>query len=133
MNSIEEQAQSLAGRYTPVARYFQSGDFVEYVREDRPCVYRRIDQFLTLALDIETRRPIGFRLKGFHNFFLSHLQPRYRLLDDQFVALVSVIEVAVTKAGFEALDTADAKSAYTDAYNMAFEDNVELRDLPEAA
>lgn len=133
MSGIEERAQSLAGRYVPVARYFQPGDYVEYVREDRPCIYRRIDQFLTLALDIHTKSLIGFRLKGFNNFFLSHLKPRYRLLDDQFVALVSVIEVAVTKAAIEVFETADAKAAYTDAYNMAFVDNVELRNLPEAA
>lgn len=123
----------LVGRYTPKAKYYALGDYVEYVRDDKPYVMRRIDEFLTLALDIETRRPEGFRLKGFKNFFLKYLKPRHRLLDEHFVALVSIIEIAATKVGEGVFSSEDEKCAYKEAYNMAFVDRVELREVPVAA
>ena len=85
--------------YVPVAIYLDDADSVEYVRRDVACVYRRVDGFLTLALDMKTRELNGFRLKGFKNFFLTRLKPRYKLLDDDFIPLVSVIEEAVQTIG----------------------------------
>ena len=123
----------LRRRYCPKAKYYALGDFIEYVRADKPYIMRRIDEFLTLALDIETRRPEGFRLKGFRNLFLNHLKPRHRLLDEHFVALVYIIEVAASRIGNEAFPNEEAKSAYREAYNMALKDQVVLTDGPIAA
>jgi hypothetical protein len=64
---------ALSGRYVPVAVYYEDADMVEYIRQDVPCVNRRVDSFLTLALEMGSREPIGFRLKGFKNFYLHHL------------------------------------------------------------
>ena len=66
--------------YVPAALYLEDADSVEYVRRDVACVYHRVDGFLTLALDMKTRELNGFRLKGFKNFFLKHLQPKYQFL-----------------------------------------------------
>ena len=66
----------LHSEYVPKALYLADADTVEYVRSDVPCVYRRIDGILTLALDFHTRELIGFRIKGFRNFFLNHLKPK---------------------------------------------------------
>src|SRR4029077_2594532 len=65
----------LHARYTPVGVYYEDADMVEYIRKDVPCVNRRIDDLLTLALDMESREPIGFKLKGFKNFYLHYFKP----------------------------------------------------------
>ena len=124
---------TVAGRYVPVARYFASGDFIEYVRDDKPSVYRRIDEFLTLVLDQGSREAIGFRLKGFQNFFLHNMEPRKSLLEDEFLALVSVIEIAATRAGGAVFSSDMAKDAYQKAYRMALCDRVALQAIPAAA
>ena len=58
----------LRAEYKPKAIYLEDADTVEYVKMDVACVYRRIDGFLTLALDLKSRELIGFRFKGFKNF-----------------------------------------------------------------
>ena len=75
MKNEETRGHQLESAYIPRAVYYADADTVEYVRRDTPCVYRRIDGILTLALDLHTREITGFRLKGFKNFFLNHLKP----------------------------------------------------------
>ena len=130
---IEAGHWSLMSAYCPKAKYYALGDYVEYVRADKPYLMRRIDRFLTVALDVQTRRPGGFRIDGFRNFFLNHLKPRHRLLDDHFVALVSIIEIAATQVGAEVFPDEDVKIAYREVYKMAHDDQVVLRKLPVAA
>jgi hypothetical protein len=71
MKSEETRGNQLLSDYLPTAVYYADADTVEYVRRDVPCVYRRIDGILTLALDLHTREITGFRLKGFKNFFME--------------------------------------------------------------
>jgi hypothetical protein len=115
--------------YIPTAIYLDDADTLEYVRRDVPCVYRRIDGILTLALDLKTRELNGFRLKGFKNFFLKHLQPKYKLIDDDFIPLVSVIEEAVQTVGDEILGDAPRQRAYREVKQMAHDDKVKLQPL----
>lgn len=129
MNKPQIDPSDLQTPYTPVAIYLESADSIEYVRRDIACVYRRIDGFLTLALDIKTKELNGFRLKGFKNFFLKHLQPKYKLLDDDFIPLVSVIEDAVEVIGDKVTRDAETKSAYRQARRMAYEDRVSIEPL----
>ena len=135
MNNIVDFTLSQnRGKYVPVARYNALGDFVEYIRQDRPHIMRRIDDFLTIALDIETRQPAGFRLKGFKNFYLQNFPNRVRLLDDQFVALVATIEVAATLVGDVAFaTTSETKGAYKSACAIATEDQVRIQPSALAA
>lgn len=119
----------LRSEYIPTALYFADADTVEYVRADVPCVYRRIDGFLTLALHLETRELIGFRVKGFRNFFLKHLKPRYKLLDGDFIALVSVLEQAFQVVGSEICADDEYINAYRQARKMAHEDRVAIEPL----
>ena len=65
-----------------------------HVRCDVPTVHKRIDALLTLILDMKTREPVGFTLKGFRNFYLRHFQKKHELLEVEFVRLTSVIEEA---------------------------------------
>ena len=116
---------SLRRKYVPRARYNQLGDYVEYVREEKPFIIRRIDSFLSIAVDIDTRRIQGFRLTAFKNFYINHLAARETLLPNQFLAVVSAIELAATRAGDQIFGPLkDKKFAYTNAYNIAAEDRV---------
>lgn len=110
--------------YKPVAIYYEEGDYVEYVRKDDPIVYRRVDEFLTLALDMFSRDMVGFRLKGFKNFYVKELSKKY---DCDFIPLVSILERIVGEVGEEAVkdDTATSE-AYAKAQRLAEEDKVEL-------
>ena len=115
--------------YTPTAIYYDDADTVEYVRRDAPCVHRRVDGFLTLTFDMFNRdQLIGFRLKGFKNFYLKELKPTQKL-DLEFVSLALAIEKAVSIIG-DGLFDETTKSAYRSAVTMAIEDGATLRELP---
>jgi hypothetical protein len=119
----------LSAEYAPAAVYLDDADSVEYVRRDVACVYRRVDGFLTLVLDLNTRKLNGFRLKGFKNFFLKHLQPKYRLLDDDFMPLVSIIEEAVKVMGDELVSHPERKAAYREVKRMAHDERVSMEPI----
>lgn len=126
-HDVPPHARNLSTPYKPVAAYYEDADSVEYVRRDAPAVYQRVDAFLTLIFDMKNRDElIGFRLKGFKNFYLNHLSH----LD--FVALVSPLEQALTVAADSAFDFHDRREAYDRARLIAIEDRVTLRDLPKA-
>ena len=133
-NVVQVGDFSLRSRYLAKARYHALGDFVEYLRGDKPYIMRRIDNFLTIALDLETRQAAGFRLKGFKHFYHRHFKLRGRVLDDQFHAIVTAIEVAVTSVGDETFaDLVEIKSAYKSAHAIAAEDNVSIQPAALAA
>jgi hypothetical protein len=119
----------LHSQYVPSAIYLADADTVEYVRRDVACVYRRIDGILTLAFDLRTREFVGFRLKGFKNFFLTHLKPKYQFLDNDFIALVSVIEQAIQVFGEQYCADRERIDAYRSARKMAHEDRVSLEPI----
>ena len=122
---------SLTVRYSPVAVYYEASDIVEYVRHDVPCVHRRIDDLLTLMLDMDSMEVVGFKIKGFKNFYLKHLKPTYDLLDNDFISLVTVIERALEAAG-DSIFGYDRKTAYRQAHRIAAEDQVKLHERPAA-
>jgi hypothetical protein len=123
----------LSAEYVPAAVYLDDADSVEYVRRDVACVYRRVDGILTLVLDMKTRKLNGFRLKGFKNLFLKHLQPKYKFLDDDFLSLVSVIESAMQIIGDKLTNDPTRKAAYHEARRMAHEERVSIEHKPIAA
>jgi hypothetical protein len=46
---------------------------------------------------------------------LKHLQPKYKLLDDDFVPLVSAIEQAIQLIGDQLMNNPERKAAFRDA------------------
>jgi len=129
MKNEETRRNHLESEYIPTAVYYADADTVEYVRRDVPCVYRRIDGILTLALDLHTRKITGFRLKGFKNFFINHLKPKYKLIDGDFISLVSVIEQALQIVGDRVcVDEADV-AAYRCARKIAHDDRVAIEPI----
>ena len=123
------RASDLHAQYVPTALYYTDADTVEYVRRDVPCIHRRIDGILTLAFDLHTRELIGFRVKGFRNFFINHLKPRYKMLDGDFIALVSVIEEAFQLVGDKVCPNEESIEAYRRARKIAHDDRVALEPL----
>ena len=117
----------LGAPYKPVAVYFLDSDCVEYVKEDAFCIYERVDEFLTLVFDETKFTLVGFKLKGFKCIFEKHLKPLYKLHDNQFIELVSVIEAVFTQIG-DAMFAGDdeRKRAYKAALKLAANDNVKL-------
>jgi hypothetical protein len=73
------------------AVYFGDSDCVEYVKEDSFAIYERVDDFLTLIFDETKYNLVGFKLKGFRHFFDHHLKPLFKLNDEQFMNVVSVL------------------------------------------
>jgi hypothetical protein len=128
MNIHTMPGVELRSGYVPSAIYYADADTVEYVQKDGPCIHRRIDGILTLTLDLQTRELIGFRIKGFRNFFINHLKPKYKLLDGDFIPLVSVLERALEVVGYTVCPTDDSVEAYRKARKMAHDDRVALED-----
>lgn len=124
--AVPNHATNLSTPYRPCAIYYEQADSVEYVRDDKPSIARRIDGSLTLIYDMDHRsRLIGFRLNGFKNFYLSDLTGT-----GDFVSLVGALERALTSACNNAFEAHERRDAYNKARELAVEDRVILRDLP---
>jgi hypothetical protein len=121
-DNMNHGPKNLTTPYTPVAVFYEEADLVEYVSADIPAVAKRVDALLTLLVNMRDRNEvIGFRLKGFKNYYLRNLVG----LDD-FVTLVTILEQEMTKIGDEAFDR---REAYKKARAVA--GNVVLKDLPQ--
>lgn len=120
-------------RYQPKALYYADSDALEYVRVDEPVIYRRIDNFLTLILSMDSRETVGFKIKGFRNFYLRQIRPS--LTDDnvRFLRLVTILERIITNFGDSFFIEAQRREAYKTAADIAMKDQVLVSDLPEAA
>ena len=123
----------IAGHYLPKAIYFEDADAVEYVRVDEPLVYRRIDNFLTLIVSLESRKPVGFKIKGFRNLYLRQFKPRSSDDSAGFLRMVTVLEKIMTELGDGIFAEAPRREAYKAATDIAMEDQVFVSDLPNAA
>ena len=116
--------------YSAAAIYFVESDSVEYIRADVPCIYRRVDEMLTLILQIDTRDPIGFSLKGFRNFYLHHFKNSE---DKSFISLVTVLEQAVRTVGDSVFQQSGRAQAYQQAIDIASQDQARLDEVPQVA
>lgn len=129
MEDLTPNATNLSTPYKAKAIFYESSDIVEYVRSDVSTVSRRIDGFLTLAFDMHDKsRLVGFKLKGFKNFYLKYMKDQQQF--DDFLAVVSVLETAIGRAGNSLFDKAERDEAYRKARQIATEDGVRV-DLPE--
>lgn len=133
MSVAGAHAANLSTPYRPVAVYFEDADCVEFVRADAPCVYRRIDEFLTLIVDMDRRDLIGFRLKGFRNFYIRHFDKLNTGIKPEFLSLVSILEKIIESFAQEFIDDNQRQAAYRQARDLAHAENAALRDLPKAA
>lgn len=118
--------------YAPTALYYADADSLEYVRNDVPHVYRRIDEFLTIILDVHSREAVGFKIKGFRHFYLSTLKPDLSSRSE-FPRLVTVLERLMTDLGESLFNETFRHEAYATAADIARRDQVIVSDWPSAA
>jgi len=116
--------------YLPKAIYYEASDSLEYVRRDYPAVYRRVDEYLTLVLDLENRQLLGFKLKGFRHLYLTELKPKYRLQEGQFLSLIKILESAMSLKGNAIFELSERRLAYKEALELASEDDVIVSEFP---
>lgn len=116
--------------YTPTAIYYDESDSLEYVREAVPTIYRRIDGTLTLIFRMEDRGLIGFKLKGFKNFYLRKIRSSLGNSCPAFIELVDVVRNAVELLGEQILAEEPRKQAYNSALQIAAQDNIHVTDFP---
>lgn len=121
------------GPFSRKALYYEDADSLEYLRIDNPVVYRRIDDLLTLIVDLEDRKPVGFKIKGFRNLYLRKIRPSLRGDKSHFLRMVTVLEKLMTELGENVFAEAPRREAYRAATNIAMEDQVIVCDLPKAA
>lgn len=119
--------------YRARAIYYEQADSLEYVRKDVPSVYRRVDRQLTLILDMDTRAPLGFKIKGFRHFFISSLKPEFDLQERHFLPIIEILQTAMTAGGDAIFNAVERQSAYRQAFEIAEEDNVQVEDFPHSA
>lgn len=116
----------LDAAYVPKALYYENADSLEYVRRDSPNVYRRIDQHLTLILDLHSREPLGFSLKGFRHLYLTKVLPKHTAQPVSFFKLINILEDAMSVHANALFEQEERRRAYKDALEIAAEDDVIL-------
>lgn len=119
--------------YRPAAIYFPDADCLEYVRADVPCVHRRVDEYLTLIVDMYSREAIGFKFKGFRSIYIKHLNRGNQRKNYEFVEAVEIFEDFFRELGDSLFEAESRKSGYQKAAEIAQDDRVLLRDLPAVA
>jgi hypothetical protein len=112
--------------YTPKALYYENADSLEYVRRDIPSVYRRIDQHLTMILDLHSREPLGFSLKGFKHLYLTKILPKYTAQPVSFFKLINILEDTMSVHANALFQQEERRQAYKEALAIAAEDDVTL-------
>jgi hypothetical protein len=133
MDNARASQPDFVTAYIPTAVYYEAADSVEYVRRDEPCVYRRVDELLTLVLSMRTRKPLGFRLKGFRHFYLEFVKGRPIDAKGEFPMLMPILEEATKALGNQILEQHERRIAYLQARDIAGQDQVRLSELPAVA
>lgn len=115
--------------YQASAVYYDDSDSLEFIALDVPAVYRRVDDLLTLILAMDSRKPIGFKIKGFRNFCNKHLKIEYGRDNRNFIQLVRVVEIAMSQFGDVLFVEEKRRRAYQDALNLSEEVRIPASEL----
>lgn len=118
-------------KFVPSASYYEDADLVEYVTADEPCVFRRVDSMLTIAFSLDTKEPIGFRLKGFKSIYLTRIKPKYDVIGGiDFLTISDILTSWIQEVGNQVFSD-EAKEEYRKAIRLS--KGVVLEELPRAA
>lgn len=110
--------------FSPHAAYYNALDCIEYVNKDCTIIAERVDEFLTLFRQNATDDYVGFKLKGFRNFFETSLRHTLDLKDEDFVTLKEMMLVICTEKANEFVAN---KDSYKIAYKMCQGEAVKLQ------
>jgi hypothetical protein len=110
-----------------LAVYFPSMDYIDYIREDGIKISERIDEYLSVLRN-EFGDVVGFKLKGFKNYFIKKLKPAFSLEDADFVWISDLLVALVQEEGAKIFADDQRKvhrlSAYRQVSKIAREDKV---------
>jgi hypothetical protein len=118
--------------FSPHAAYYEALDCIEYVNKDCTVIAERIDEVLTLLRKNGTQEYVGFKIKGFRNYFEKNLKQMYRHLNEKdFMTLTNVMEPIFQERAPELMSSKKhtAKSAYRIVYEMIDNNAIELFDF----
>ncbi|MFQ5964686.1 MAG: hypothetical protein ACE5KZ_10405 [Candidatus Scalinduaceae bacterium] len=99
--------------------YNQEGDCIHFKTMHVATIRKRIDEYLTLYLSIEDKKPIGFQLKDIHALFnvydmdLMAVQADYTSKDKRLVSITTLMLKAFAKIPSP---TINRFSGYSDAF-----------------
>lgn len=127
----------LASQFASKAIYHHALDFVEYVADDGFVLSERVDEYLTLLRNGETKELVGFRLKGFAYMYNHWIKPLFGEGVGDLLDLLPVFTFLVGRLGDDAFsDVIERRaSAYKEAARFASIRQVKINasDLPMAA
>lgn len=109
--------------------YNEEGDCIHFKTMDVDIVGKRIDEFLTLYISIDEKKPVGFQLKDIHALTTAHdidlmVQADVTARDKRLVS----INMLILKAFAKKPPNINRFSGYTDAVGVIAKDtyNVEI-------
>lgn len=127
------QPVSVSG-FTPHAAYYKTLDCIEYVNQDCTVISERIDELLTLFRKNGTSEYVGFKIKGFRNYFENTLRSHCNLAEEDFPTLTNIMQsiwedrAPIFMSNLNSTDKAE--QAYLIAYEMAKKEAIELSGFP---
>lgn len=113
--------------------YNKEGDCIQFkTMQHVPVARRRIDEYLTLYISIENKKPIGFQLKDIHALIAEHgnlmtVQAGYTFTDKSVISITALILKAFVKMP----ESINRFSGYRDAFSTMARD-VENLEIPIA-
>lgn len=123
---MDRMSFNVMDTYKPTAIYYEDGDFLEYVRKDIPTIDRRVDEYLTLIVDMYNRRPVGVKLKGFKHLYYKGLSQGYFNKGSDFILLTEIVEKVMTLIGDSLFEKIELRQAYQQAIDITKSDNVRV-------
>lgn len=118
--------------FKPYASYFDAMDQVEYLTVDAIVISERIDEYLTLIWDKSRVKVVGFKLKGFKYIFNTYLKELYKLQDEEFIRLISVVESIIKILGPSIMEDANRHLAYKTVLQLVSANDARITDFDYA-
>lgn len=117
MNVLNEALRAdfgveLSDNFRKCACYYPKIDHVEYLTDDVVAIADRIDPFLTVLWNEDFSDYVGFKLKGFHAWYVRRNKDTHT--EEDFNLLVEALEYYVTQIGNSMFPENPARKA---AYN----------------
>jgi len=98
--------------------YNKEGDCIQFITTHVATIRKRIDEFLTLYISLEDKKPIGFQLKDIHAFADIH-DVDIMIQTDVFSkdkSLISITALILFNAYTKIPESTERRTSYEEAY-----------------
>jgi len=115
---------SLSENFDKGASYYSKIDCIEYLSDDVIAISDRIDPFLTVLWNEDFTAYVGFKLKGFHAWYVERTS---EVVEAEFNLLVEALEYHVGKIGDEMFpDDPKRKEVYDQVIEFVKRDQIRI-------